>query len=294
MANQTILESIFTEHFDIAREQLAFKRVSGGCIAETWQVSRQGTPWAFCKLIPSAQHNSLETEALSLESLRETNTIRIPEVLATGAFEGFDYLVLEWIENAPEPASFMKHFGRKLAQLHLARTDVHRFGFPFSTSLGSYVQDNQWNRSWIEFFRVQRLQPQIDWAIQNKYFDVNDQRLAYGVLDRMENLLVEPDHPALIHGDLWSGNYLCDGNGEAVLIDSAAYWGHAEAEWGMLTLFGNVTSEFVNAYTAVLPFTKGYQSRIKIYRWYHLLNHLNLFGVSYLQQCKETLVQIVD
>ena len=102
------------------------------------------------------------------------------------------------------------------------------------------------------------------------------------LLDRLEDFLVEPAHPFLLHGDLWSGNYITGNDGQAWLIDPAVYVGHAEADLAMTELFGGFAPAFYSAYGQVNPLQPGYEQRRDLYNLYHLLNHLNLFGGGYL------------
>ncbi len=114
------------------------------------------------------------------------------------------------------------------------------------------------------------------------------------MLDRLDDLLAAPEEPpCILHGDLWSGNYMTGPQGQAAIIDPAAYYGHREADLAMTQLFGGFTAEFYRAYEEEWPLPTGSKQRLDIYRLYHLLNHLNLFGGSYLGGCMETIRQYV-
>jgi fructosamine-3-kinase len=109
------------------------------------------------------------------------------------------------------------------------------------------------------------------------------------LLDRAEGQIAELlgasiEPPGILHGDLWSGNYLVDDLGEACLIDPAVYYGHREADLAMTRLFGGFDSSFYEAYCEVSPLAAGHRERLPIYQLYHILNHLNLFGGSYYEQ----------
>ena len=105
------------------------------------------------------------------------------------------------------------------------------------------------------------------------------------LLSRLPQLLGgSSEPPALIHGDLWSGNLIADEAGSPALIDPAAYYGHREAELGMMTLFGGFGGRVYEAYDQAFPLEPGWRARNPIYQLYHLMNHLNLFGGSYRGQ----------
>jgi fructosamine-3-kinase len=72
-------------------------------------------------------------------------------------------------------------------------------------------------------------------------------------------------------------------------VDPAVYFGHREAEFGMITLFGGFDSDFFAGYMETFPLKIGWEERVKFYQLYHLLNHLNLVGNSYYNSIIELL-----
>ena len=87
--------------------------------------------------------------------------------------------------------------------------------------------------------------------------------------------------PALLHGDLWSGNYLISESGTPYLIDPAVYYGDGLVDIAMSKLFGGFGHDFYSAYHEVISKPEAYEERIDLYQLYYLLVHLNLFGASY-------------
>jgi fructosamine-3-kinase len=166
-------------------------------------------------------------------------------------------------------------------------TGNSRFGFSADNYIGQTRQKNTGTDSWIEFFRNSRLKVQMELAAG--YFDKDDRQRCQNLLDNLDNYLVEPEFPSLIHGDLWSGNVMPDQNGSPVLIDPAVYIGHYEADIAMTELFGGFSPEFYDAYHEIIPKESGYAERRDLYNLYHLLNHLNLFGRSYLTAVRRIL-----
>ena len=71
-------------------------------------------------------------------------------------------------------------------------------------------------------------------------------------LDHIDEVLVEPEYPSLLHGDLWAGNVITGNDGRAWLIDPAVYVGHAEADIAMTELFGGFPPAFYDAYIRLL------------------------------------------
>lgn len=112
-----------------------------------------------------------------------------------------------------------------------------------------------------------------------------EQQRAMRLATSLERWLDEPvEGPALIHGDLWSGNLHSSPSGQPALIDPAVYYGHREAELGMMLLFGGFSARTFAAYHETWPLEPGWRERMPIYQLYHVLNHLNLFGGAYHAQ----------
>lgn len=155
-----------------------------------------------------------------------------------------------------------------------------KYGFVADNYIGAAIQINTPKKSWVEFFRECRLLPQLRMA--DRYLDAGLRRKADRLLAHLDRYLREPEFPSLVHGDLWGGNVLCGSDGRAWLIDPAAYVGDFETDLAMTELFGRFPPAFYRAYQEENPVDGEYQERKPIYQLYHLLNHLNLFGRSYL------------
>ncbi len=262
---------------------------SGGCINQTEVIRLADGRRFFLKTngVSSAVAEDLfEREAESLIALAGPGVIAVPAVIGWGVSGTTQFLVLEVVEQGSRCADFFQAFGRQLAELH-RHSGEQRFGFDSDNYLGSTRQPNQWSECWVEFWTQQRLGFQFQLARENGYADQEFNRLGERLVARLDALLRTDPAPSLLHGDLWSGNFMQGSEGEPVLIDPAVYFGHREAEFGMTTLFGGFAPEFYAAYNEVWPLESGSEDRIEIYRLYHVLNHLNLFGASYRRQCLE-------
>ena len=260
--------------------------VAGGCINVACIVAVKSGQQFFVKSNAAAPAGMFETEAKGLRQLQSSNAIRVPKVFSCGSAGKTEFLILEAIQTGQtgKPAAeFFQQLGRALAQLH--RTSQKQFGLSYNNFLGSTPQRNQQNAGWTSFWKQQRFGFQFGLAREKGYANANFNRLSERLLDRVDELLKTDEPPALIHGDLWSGNYMVGPDGEPVLVDPAVYFAAREAEFGMTTLFGGFDQSFYDAYNEAWPLSAGAQQRIELYRLYHLLNHLNLFGSSYLSDC---------
>lgn len=282
----------------------AARPVAGGCINHALQVACDDGFQCFVKSNLSAPADIFMGEALGLRAMRATNTIRVPDVLATtdgDARGGPPLLILEWIERGSQRtanAGWEAKLGRQLAALHLAAPVESAppdgaFGFAVDNYLGATPQSNRPTPNWCDFWRCERLAPQLRMARERSLGGSQLQQLGERLLNRLDQWLVGSETPALLHGDLWSGNYFTDADGNPVLIDPACYYGSREAEFGMIRLFGGLGGKFQRAYEEVAPLAAGADERIEIYRLHHLLNHLNLFGTSYLADCLSSLQRLV-
>lgn len=222
-----------------------------------------------------------------LTELADTHTVRIPRPIVYGQSEKHAFLVVEYIEFGTSNKTSERLFGQQLALLHQQRQPY--FGWHRDNTIGSTPQPNSRNNDWVEFWRIQRLQHQLDLAATKGY---QGQIQARGVqlCDKLASFFdgYQPQ-PSLLHGDLWGGNAATDRQGNPVMFDPACYYGDKEADLAMTELFGGFSQDFYAAYRETYPIDQGYVTRKKFYNLYHILNHLNLFGSGYLRQA-ETMI----
>lgn len=267
---------------------VAVQSVSGGDINRAYKLTVNGQLF-FMKANRRENYDFFLAEIAGLHAIAETETIRVPAVLGTGVDDSYGaFLLLEWSQGKPVP-KFYENFGHGLAAMHRADTGrfIQGFGFSQDNFIGAGVQENTQEDSWVIFFRDHRLVPQLSKA--EDWFDSTDRKQISRILDNLTEYLPEPDFPSLLHGDLWSGNYITGSDGEAWLIDPAVYVGHSEADLAMTELFGGFPQRFYQAYNEISPIDPGYRERRELYNLYHLLNHLNLFGGSYLGSVRHVL-----
>jgi len=261
--------------------------VGGGCINDARIVHLDDGRRFFVKSNAAPLPAMFEREAEGLEALAHAGSLRAPRPIGHGGGEGdtVPFLVIEYIETGRRRSDFSERFGRGLAELH-RRATADRFGFASDNYIGATPQPNRWADDWVEFWRDHRLGHQLRLARRNGVSDHTLERAGDALLLRLDELISAPDErPSLLHGDLWAGNYMVDGAGEPVLIDPATYYGRREADLAMTQLFGGFDARFYAAYAEAWPLAPGSDERLDIYRLYHQLNHLNLFGASYRAGC---------
>lgn len=271
-----VLESVFGKMVAIiSREPL-----SGGCIHHAERV-RTTFGEFFLKHNTPDQHENFQAEANGLKTLAETHTLRVPKCIAVSNTQPTAFLILEWIESGKKLSDFWEHFANALANLH--RHTQPTFGYKRENFIGILPQRNRPHTTWCDFFREERLLPMLKLALRHQRLSLDDIKRVEQLFPKLETLI--PDElPALLHGDLWSGNLLVDKHGLPVVIDPDVYYGHREAELAFMHLFGGFDARLFEAYNAVFPLETAWRKRIDLFNLYPLLVHLVLFGRSYWGQ----------
>ncbi len=291
------MQSVLSELVEGIGRVTDVRSVGGGCISEASRVSvgddRGRQRVLFVKRNDASFLENFRCEWDGLLQLAGPDAIGVPAPIAVGVAEGASWLVTEWIEPGSQGSGFFSRFGQELAELH-RQTLGDRIGLDRDNYLGAAPQPNQPCESWPDFFAQRRIGFQIGWAVDQGLASGTLRRDCERIVESMDSLLRgRAEQTSLLHGDLWSGNYLCADDGRPVIIDPAVYYGCREAELGMLRLFGSCPSQFYDAYHDTFPLPTGWQRRTSVYVLYHLLNHLNLFGSGYLGQCQSTAAEIL-
>jgi len=260
--------------------------VSGGSINHVYRLD-SATESCLLKLNNRFNFPKMfASEALGLRTIADAGTIAVPEVIACDNFEDYSFLLLQWIETRRPTTEASETLGRQLAAMHQCSAEY--FGLDADNYMGSLHQSNKKHSSWAEFFIYERLMPMVKMASAKALLNNKDQLSFEKLYLRLSNLFDE-EPPALIHGDLWGGNYLISIDEKPYLIDPAASYGHREFDIAMTTLFGGFASGFYEAYNEAFPLADGWDDRLDLWNLYPLLVHLNLFGASYLGQVKDCL-----
>lgn len=279
--------------------------VQGGDINKSYGIQLSNRNLLFMKSNEKSKVDFFVKEAHNLKAIAKTNTIATPKILGFGTEDGeevgYSFLLLDFVELGNLDADFWENFAETLGNMHKSTTEAFIskedlaegkiFGFYEDNYIGKTKQINSPKITWVDFFRENRLAPQFKMA--EKYFSTEDFKLIDKLLDNLADFLIEPRSPSLLHGDLWAGNVMCDTKPQAMLIDPACYVGHPEADIAMTELFGGFSDRFYAAYKNTGLLQPQYEERRDLYNLYHLLNHLNMFGESYLPAVKSILEKYV-
>lgn len=279
--------------------------VQGGDINKSYGIQLSNGNLLFMKSNEKSKVDFFVKEAHNIKAIAKTNTIATPKILGFGTEDGeevgYSFLLLDFVELGNLDADFWENFAENLGNMHKSTTEAFIskedlaegkiFGFYEDNYIGKTKQINSPKITWVDFFRENRLAPQFKMA--EKYFSTEDFKLIDKLLDNLADFLIEPRSPSLLHGDLWAGNVMCDTKPQAMLIDPACYVGHPEADIAMTELFGGFSDRFYAAYKNTGLLQPQYEERRDLYNLYHLLNHLNMFGESYLPAVKSILEKYV-
>jgi protein-ribulosamine 3-kinase len=273
-----IFESVFFESFGHDVEIEEFSVVASGAVNTGAKlVTSEGT--FFVKLNELEIEDFFHSEAADLGLLRPF--LRVPAVIGSGKTFGHNYLITEFINlNLADPQkSTFEMAGAQLANLHLNTSP--QFGLDHNNFLSSLPQDNQWKTDGINFLIQNRILPMVGRCLM-------EEKISIDLYKRIENLygrlgkIIPDDAPALLHGDLWSGNLISDKTGFPIYIDPSCYFGLRESELAFTYLFGGFENSFYEAYLDVFPLEPGFGERVSVYHIHPLLVHVLLFGSGYI------------
>jgi len=255
--------------------------VGGGCIHRAYRVTARGQSW-FVKVNDARCADMFAAEADGLAALAQA-PVRVPQVVRAGCADGHSFLVLEWLALAAGAARDYAALGERLARMHAI--SGAQFGWRRDNYIGATPQANTADASWARFFRRARLAPQLALAAMNGHAAIHAK--GESLLQSLPKLLGgHAPQPSLLHGDLWGGNAGFLSDGSPVIFDPAAYYGDRETDLAMSELFGGFAEDFYAAYRAHAPLDPGYRVRKTLYQLYHVINHANLFGGTYLRQAE--------
>ena len=269
----------------------SIEQVQGGDIHTAWQIEFSNKKLFLKRNIRNKKF--LEFEKYCLQNLRKyinQENLVIPEVIAYKNIKNIEILLIEWIDmhNFDQ-----KKLGKGLGELHLksAESNPKMFGFPVEGFIGTTDQKKGFEDNWIDCFLNLRIIPQL-LILKSTTLD---KEIINKVKEKIKSeLLNHKPINALVHGDLWSGNAGMDKSGRGVIFDPASWWADNEVDIAMTKLFGGFRKEFYEEYHRIFPIKKGFENRIIIYNFYHILNHANMFGGGYLKQVEDYVKAILN
>lgn len=265
--------------------------VSGGSINAAYCLHTTVGDFMMKRNSKSAYPDMFTCESAGLAAIGRTQTIAVPQTILLDSFEDDSFLILEWIEAAKATPAAARLLGQQLAAMH--RHTATEFGFDTNNYMGSLPQSNRKHSTWSAFFITERLKSMVSIARHKQLLTANDETAFEKLYEILPSLFAE-EPPALLHGDLWSGNYLIGVNQKPYLIDPAVSYGHREFDIAMTTLFGGFSHDFYESYQNSFPLAQGWQERVNLWNLYPLLLHLNLFGSGYLPQVRTCLQPYVS
>ena len=256
------------------------KPVQGGDINDAFLiVDNFDTPY-FIKVNDADRFPHLfEKEAKGLIALRSAGIIAVPDVLSTGVVGTRQYLLLNWIERGTPKIDFWEQFGKGLALMHQKTQPC--FGFEENNFIGSLVQLNTKYDTWYDFYSQCRILPLMRQLKDKTILTNSDLLKAENFCKKLPEIFPN-EPPSLLHGDLWSGNFMIGADGHAVIYDPATYYGHREMDLGMSKLFGGFDPPFYEGYEEIYPLEKRWRDRLPYTQLYPLLVHASLFGGHYI------------
>lgn len=284
------IKGVFGDNVRMQRDS----RISMQDINSAKVISLSNGRSVFLKYNTIANKPMLDAELEGVDAIASTGVIDTPKIYCYGTDEemSISFIMMELIREGVKTERAIGMLGNKMANLHLADTgrfvEGGTYGFIHDNYIGATKQINTPKDSWIDFFRECRLEPQIRMAEKPL---TPTMREVIKFMDKLDTLLIEPERPSLVHGDMWGGNHIINYHRMPVLIDPAVYVGHSEVDIAMTEMFEPFPRVFYDIYHQKIPKEDGYEDRRDIYNLYHFLNHLNIFGLKYLMPIKKTILR---
>lgn len=272
-----------SEYFGRQVEIYLTNTLGGGCISNASKIETSEGAF-FLKWNAEVPADLFLREADGLKALRKAagKYLVIPQVIVSKEVnETPGFIVMEYLDAGHFSNKNDELLGRGLAHIH--QFSSKQFGFDHSTYCGSTLQNNSWKEDWVTFYKDNRLSFLLQLIRENRPLDAEENRIYRQLFERLVKLIPKDSIPVLIHGDLWSGNFMSTVSGPA-LIDPACAYCDREMEFGIITMFGGFSNKFFDAYNEVHALPHDWKERNDLYKLYHVLNHYYLFGGGYRNQ----------
>ncbi len=287
-----IVETKLSEVFGRQVKIISSVNLGGGCINHASRIDTSEGIF-FLKWNSDCPADIFIREAESLRELKKAagGQLIVPEVIASKEVdETPGFLVQEYLVPGNAAGNSDEILGRGLAIIHQYQNE--NFGFYNNNYCGSTLQDNSWKDTWAVFFRENRLRFLLHLIQKERPLSTAEMKIYDRLFEKIDSLVPHYSVPSLIHGDLWSGNFMQTKQGPA-LIDPASSYSDREMEMGIMTMFGGFSQRFYSAYNEVYPLPPDWKDRNRLYQLYHVLNHYYLFGGGYGEQALQMTKQLV-
>ena len=279
------LQNIFD---DCGLSVIKHEKVHGGDINQCYCLYTPDASY-FLKVNNAVRYPGMfEKELNGLDALRNNFSLTVPAVFKCGLVQQQQYLLLEWIETGKPKTNFRENFGAALAVMH--KQPQPYYGWEEDNYIGSLPQYNSRHTSWHLFYSECRIIPLVKLLFDAGSFTKQDVSHAEFFCQKTDQVFPH-EPPALLHGDLWSGNFMITATGDAAIYDPAVYYGHREMDIGMTKLFGGFDQRFYDAYNEVYPLEKNWLQRLPLTQLYPLLVHAVLFGAHYVMSARKIIKQ---
>ncbi|MFW6375609.1 MAG: fructosamine kinase family protein [Thermoplasmatota archaeon] len=279
------LDNIFSKVEGLLGAEIErYEPLKGGMIGEVLKIELEDERVMILKM----GDTPLDIEADMLRYLKDRSELPVPEVYHYSE----NFILMEYVEghNLNEE-SVEREAAEYLSDLHSIKGDG--FGFDFDTLTGPVIQPNEYMDSWIEFFRRNRLQYMNEKCLRSGSVS----RTIYERIDELSEdlseILIEPERPYLIHGDVWKTNLIVKDGRIQAFLDPAIYFAHPEIELAYISFAGTFSNEFYEFYDELSGINKGFfEKRCAVYNLYPLLVHAYLFGEDYPEMIDKKLKEI--
>ena len=269
----------------------SIKQVFGGSIHTSWQIEFKYNKFFLKRNKRKKKILKFEESCLNdLQKYINYENLIIPKVISYIEVNNVELLLMEWIDMNN---SDQTKLGKGLGEMHMQSNEFNPNNFGYSTQgyIGTTNQIEGWEKNWIDCFINLRIEPQLA-ILKNDFLTID---IKNKIKSKIQSALLEHEPlNSLVHGDLWSGNIGVNQMNKGVIFDPACWWADCEVDIAMTRLFGGFESEFYENYHKIIPLKKGFDKRVIIYNFYHVLNHANMFGGSYFSQIQDYIQKIMN
>jgi protein-ribulosamine 3-kinase len=284
-SNHAIEQAIDEAGFTAASSSL--RTLSADAQQQVIDLTLKDDTHLIAKITARDSGDRLHAEADGLQALHKPGILLVPRIHTLCDTDHHTVLLMDKLDPAPRvDDDTWARFGRELA-LHHQATPPTPFGWTRNNFLGPTPQPNtDQSDDWVDFNATSRIGYQVERAKLHGHLNEQESEPLHRVIDRLPNLIPRSPAPALIHGDLWSGNAIATldpttNTPRIAVIDPAVSIADAWADIAIMQLFAGFPKSCLDAYTQTNTGHDQLESRIAVYQLYHMLNHLNIFGGSY-------------